>query len=336
MPPRSISWFFCFSGSSPLISDLNDMRLVRHLADLPFAQLRRGSVVTIGAYDGLHLGHRRLLGRVLDESRERELPSVVMSFEPTPREFFSAASPPARLMRFREKFNALAELGTDVFYCPRFSEPMRDISAVDFVRRILVQGLNARHIVIGDDFRFARKREGGIDLLQRTGEVLGFSVEQADSVVVDGTRVSSTAIREALAEGDDDRAAALLGRPYRMSGRVIRGQSLGRKLGYPTANVDLRRRQSAVMGIYAVRVHGLDGVRDGVASVGTRPTFGGGRPVLEVHLFDFDADIYGRYIDVDFIARLRAEEKFDSPEALVEQMHVDADNARAVLGRDAA
>lgn len=303
---------------------------------MPFEDLENGSVLTIGAFDGLHLGHKRLLQGVKDEASARGIPSVVMSFEPMPREFFSAGPPPARLMRFREKYAALKAMGIDVFYCPRFAARMQNISAADFIRRILVQGLNVRHIVIGDDFRFARKREGDLDLLRRTGRVLEFSVERADSVIVDGIRVSSTAIREALAKGDDARATALLGRPYRMSGRVIAGRKLGRELGYPTANVDLRRRQSAVMGIYAVRVHGLGAVRDGVASVGTRPTFDDGRPLLEVHLFDFEDDIYGRYIDVDFIARLRSEEKFDSVEALVQQMNTDSDNAKAALNRFAA
>lgn len=308
------------------------MRLVRHLSDLPFEQLIRGSVVTIGAFDGVHHGHEQLLRRVLAESRTRGVPSVVMSFEPTPKEFFSAAAPPARLMRFREKFDALAGHGIDIFYCPRFSKSMRNISAGAFIRRILVHGLNARHIVIGDDFRFARKREGTLDELVRTGETLDYSVEQVPSVVVDGIRVSSTAIRDALASGDLAKATALLGRPYRMSGRIVRGRQVGRALGYATANVDLRRRQSAVTGIYAVRVHGLpEGAIEGVASVGTRPTFDLTKPLLEVHLFNFDREIYGEYIHVDFLAHLRAEEKFATVDELVAQMAIDAENARIAL-----
>ena len=308
------------------------MRLVRHLSDLPFEQLIRGSVVTIGAFDGVHHGHEQLLRRVLAESRTRGVPSVVMSFEPTPKEFFSVAAPPARLMRFREKFDALAGHGIDIFYCPRFSESMRNISAGAFIRRILVHGLNASHIVIGDDFRFARKREGTLDELLRTGETLDYSVEQVPSVVVDGIRVSSTAIRDALASGDLAKATALLGRPYRMSGRIVRGRQVGRALGYATANVDLRRRQSAVTGIYAVRVHGLpEGAIEGVASVGTRPTFDLTKPLLEVHLFNFDREIYGEYIHVDFIEHLRGEEKFASVDDLVAQMKIDEENARSAL-----
>jgi riboflavin kinase/FMN adenylyltransferase len=313
------------------------MRLVRHIVDLPYAELQRGSVMTVGAYDGLHLGHRQLLDRVVDEARSTGLPSIVMSFEPTPKEFFSVEQPPARLMRFREKFEALSDFGIDYFYCPRFAPSMRAISADAFIRRILVHGLNIRHIVVGDDFRFARKREGTVRHLRRASKALRYEVEQQASVVVDGVRVSSTAIRDALQTGDVARANALLGRPYRMSGKVIKGRQVGRSLGYATANVDLRRRQSAVMGIYAVRVEGLaGGPFDGVASVGTRPTFDLQKPLLEVHLFDFDEDIYGQYIHVDFIAHLRNVEKFSSVDELVAQMDIDAENARSALAADRA
>jgi riboflavin kinase/FMN adenylyltransferase len=313
------------------------MRLVRHIGDLPFEDLQGGSVVTIGAYDGLHVGHEQLLSRVRAASKAKGLPAVVMSFEPTPKEFFSAASPPARLMRFREKFDALAAHDIDLFYCPRFEAQIRDISADAFIRRILIHGLCARHIVIGDDFRFARKREGTLLQLQQVSGVLDYTVEQVPSVVVDDIRVSSTAIRDALWDGEMQRATALLGRPYRMSGKIVMGEKLGRTLGFPTANVDLRRRQSAVMGIFAVRVHGLEGgPHDAVASVGTRPTFAGTKPLLEVHLFDFDQEIYGEYIHVDFVSRLRSEVKFDDVAELVAQMHRDADNARSILAADAA
>jgi riboflavin kinase/FMN adenylyltransferase len=282
------------------------MRLVRHLNDLPFGDLRDGSVVTIGAYDGLHLGHEQLLARVKAVSEERGLPSVVMSFEPTPREFFSSSNPPARLMRFREKFESLSNHGIDIFYCPRFNAQMRDIAADAFIRRILVHGLCARHVVIGDDFRFAAKREGRLEHLQRAGSALEFTNEQVPSVIVNGVRVSSTAIRQSLWDGDVDDATAFLG-------------------------------QSAVMGIFAVRVQGLPGgMKDAVASVGTRPTFDGTKPLLEVHIFDFDEEIYGEYIHVDFIARLRSEIKYDDVAELVAQMHRDADNARSALAAHAA
>ena len=255
-----------------------------------------------------------------------------MSFEPTPKEFFAVENPPARLMRFREKFESLRDYGIDIFYCPRFDTRMRGIRSDYFTRQILVQGLNARHIVVGDDFRFARRRKGKVEELIRVKRALGFEIDQVPSQIVEDTRVSSTAIRTALVEGDLQRATALLGRPYRMSGRVLRGRQVGRTLGYATANVDLRRRQSAVLGIFAVRVSGLaGGPLAGVASVGTRPTFDLVKPLLEVHLFAFDRDIYGEYIHVDFIARIRDEEKFASVDELVAQMDKDAENARSIL-----
>jgi riboflavin kinase/FMN adenylyltransferase len=240
-------------------------------------------------------------------------------------------------MRFLEKFDALAGHGIDIFYCPRFNAQMRDIAADAFIRRILAHGLSARHIVVGDDFRFAAKREGTLEHLQRAGAALGYTIEQVPSIKVGDVRVSSTVIREALWEGDLQQATALLGRPYRMSGKVVMGQKVGRTLGFPTANVDLRRKQSAVMGIFAVRVQGIPGgPKDAVASVGTRPTFDGTKPLLEVHVFDFDRDIYGKYIHVDFIARLRSQIKYDSVDELVAQMHRDADNAKSILAADAA
>ena len=312
------------------------MRLVRHLSDLPFAELAGGSVVTIGAFDGIHLGHRQLLRRVVDGAGQEQLTAIAMSFEPTPKEFFMGDGAPPRLMRFREKFEALAERKIELFFCPRFDAAMRGISAADFVRQILVHGLNTRHLVVGDDFQFARRREGSIDDLLRAGPALDLTVEQVPSILVGDTRVSSTAIREALNAGDLDRATALLGRPYRMSGRIVRGRQVGRSLGYATANVDLRRRQSAVKGIYAVRVRGLpEGPVDGVASVGTRPTFDLTKPLLEVHLFNFDRDVYGEYIHVDFIKHLRNEERFESVDELVAQMRIDEENARSALGTKA-
>ena len=308
------------------------MILSRNHRYFPFDRVADGCVATIGSFDGLHLGHQALLQHVVAEARALELPSVVMSFEPTPKEFFLSDRPPARLMRFREKFEALNVSDIDIFFCPRFNAAMRDIAADAFIRQILIHALNIRHLVIGDDFRFAQDRQGHLDMLRRAGRALGFSVEQMSSVVVDDERVSSSAIRDALWTGDLDRATRLLGRHYRMSGKVILGECIGRQLGYPTANVNLNRKQSAVMGIFAVRVSANDwGPLDAVASVGTRPTFEGTKPLLEVHIFDFDKNIYGEYIHVDFVARLRSEEKFNDVDALVEQMHRDSALARQIL-----
>ena len=308
------------------------MYLARRPADFPFDLVADGSAATIGSYDGLHLGHQKLLETVLSHAQSMGVPSVVMSFEPTPKEFFAQDSPPARLMRFREKYQALKDFGIDIFFCPRFDDGMKEIAADTFIRQILIQSMNIRHLVIGDDFRFAQDREGHLRTLQRAGRVLGFEVDEMASVVNGDERVSSTAIREALWQGDLERASRLLGREYRMSGKVIEGAKLGRELGYPTANVNLNRRQSAVMGIFAVRVSGADwGPLDAVASVGTRPTFDGVKPILEVHIFDFNKEIYGEFIDVDFVARLRDEEKFADVAELIEQMHRDSARAREIL-----
>lgn len=308
------------------------MQLTRTAVQFPFDLVADGSVATIGAYDGVHLGHQRLLDRVVEEAKVRGVPSVVMSFEPTPKEFFAPGSPPARLMRFREKFDSLASYGIDIFFCPRFDKNMQSISADTFIRRLLIHALNINHLVIGDDFRFAKDRQGHVEKLIRAGQALDFTVQQVPSVILEGERVSSTAVRTALWAGDLELARKYLGRHYRMSGRVARGERVGHKLGYPTANVSVQRLQCAVMGIFAVRVSGADwGPLNAVANVGTRPTFGGTIPLLEVHIFDFDNEIYGQYIHVDFIARLRSEQKFDEVKDLVEQMHKDSADARAIL-----
>lgn len=308
------------------------MQLTRNAGQFPFDLVADGSVATIGAYDGVHLGHKRLLDCVIEVALSRGVPSVVMSFEPTPKEFFAPARPPARLMRFREKFDALAAYGIDIFFCPRFDRNMQNISADSFIRQLLIHALNVSHLVIGDDFRFAKDRQGHVEQLERAGAALDFSVQQVPSVILGNERVSSTAIRNALWNGDLELARKFLGRHYRMSGRVTRGQRVGRQLGYPTANVGIQRRQSAVMGIFAVRVTGPGwGPMNAVANVGTRPTFGGVKPLLEVHIFNFNNDIYGEYIHVDFIARLRSEEKFDDVKDLIAQMNKDSEDAKAIL-----
>lgn len=308
------------------------MHLVRTAASFPFHLVEKGSVATIGAYDGLHLGHQKLLETLHEASAATGLPKIVMSFEPMPREYFSALTPPARLMRFREKFDALKAAGIDIFFCPRFGPAMRNVDASSFIRQMLIHAMNVRELVVGDDFRFAANREGNIKHLQRAGSALGFGVHQVESVISKGQRVSSTAVRSALAEGHLDRAKELLGRSYSMSGKVIEGEKVGRRLGFPTANVNLKRRQSAVLGIFAARVRGLGNrALDAVASVGTRPTFDGTKPILEVHIFDFDENIYGKFIEIEFIQRLRDEKRFDNADALVEQMHHDSRQARAVL-----
>ena len=308
------------------------IELVRGLHNL--RPRHHGSVITIGNYDGVHLGHQHMLATLRQRSREYGVPATVVTFEPTPREYFEREAAPARLMRLRDKLGALAAYGVDRVACLRFDGRMRSMPAADFVDRLLVGGLGARHLVVGHDFHFARRREGTVAMLRAAGALHGFGVDEVDPFLHDGERVSSSLVREALGRGDLARATALLGRPYRMTGRVREGQRLGRRLGFPTANLALHRRVIPLWGIYAVRVDGpgLMG-HPAVASLGTRPTVNGTDPLLEVHLFDWDGDLYHRYVAVDFVAWLRAERRFESLEALVAQMHVDAAQAREVLAR---
>ncbi len=308
------------------------MELIRGIHNL--RERHRGSVVTIGNYDGVHRGHQRLLAAVRARADALGLPATVVTFEPTPREYFEGDAAPSRLMRLREKIGALPRYGVDRVVVLRFDEHMRAISAAGFIERLLVQGLGTRHLVVGHDFHFARRREGSVDTLRRAGEAHGFTVEEVDPFLVGGERVSSSLVREALGRGALRRAQSLIGRPYRMAGRVRRGQQLGRTLGYPTANLALHRKVVPLWGIFAVRVGGAGLVdHPAVVSLGTRPTINGTDPLLEVHLFDFSGDLYGRYLDVDFVARLRDERRFDSLDALVEQMHRDAAQARELLER---
>jgi riboflavin kinase/FMN adenylyltransferase len=291
-----------------------------------------GCVATIGVFDGFHLGHQRILDRVRSEARRLKLPSLVFSFEPTPQEVMQPDRAPTRLMRFRDKVSFLHAGGIDCFFCPPFDAGLRDCPPEVFIDRLLVGTLAVRHLVIGDDFRFGRGRAGNIADLEAAGRRYGFGVEQLGSVMENGLRVSSTAVRAALAAGNLAHARELLGRNYRMSGRVVAGRQLGRQLGFPTANIRLQRHQSPLAGIFAVRVHGLGSQpRDAVASLGTRPTVAGNEPLLEVHVFDFDADIYRRRIEVEFVAHLRNEERFADLEALRRQMECDAAEARRLL-----
>jgi len=308
------------------------MHLIRRPLSRP-SLLEQGCVATIGAYDGLHVGHRRIIARVQELAGQLGLPALMFSFEPTPKEYFAPQSPPARLMRFREKYMALEELGLDAFYCPRFELALSGLEPDEFIDTLLVGLLNVQHLIVGDDFQFARQRAGTVADLERKGAQLGFTVEQVSSVVVDDERISSSAVRLALEAGEMERARNLLGNYYRMSGKVVMGKKLGRELGMPTANIKLNRKLSPVQGIFAVRAAGVEPGKwlDGVASVGTRPTVEGVEPLLEVHLFDFNRDIYGAHIQVEFVAKLRDEERFDDLESLRKQMFIDADQARSIL-----
>jgi riboflavin kinase/FMN adenylyltransferase len=306
------------------------MELVRGLHNL--VPRHRGCVATIGNYDGVHLGHQHIIAALRERASAFGVPAVVVTFEPTPREYFEGTSAPSRLTRLREKLEALACCGVDRTVVLRFDDRMRGMGADEFVSRLLVEGLGVRHVVVGHDFHFARRREGSIGTLRAAGTVHGFTVEEVGQFLVDGERVSSSLVREALNRGDLERATRLLGRPYRMAGRVRLGKRLGRQLGFPTANLALHRKVVPLWGIFAVRASGAGlANHPAVASLGTRPTVHGTDPLLEVHLFDWSGDLYGRYLDVDFIARLRDEQKFASLDDLVAQMHRDAAAARSAL-----
>ena len=290
-----------------------------------------GCVVTIGTFDGLHLGHQALLARLREHAARRGQPAVLLTFEPTPREYLAPADPPARLTSLRERWRILAPARLDYFWLLRFDEALRTLSAEAFAE-LLVRELGARQVVVGHDFRFGRKGEASAEVLAACGERLGFAVDVVAPVMLDGERVSSTGVRAALARGDFAQAGRWLGRPWSMRGRVMQGRRLGRDLGFPTANLPLERRRAPVGGIFAVRVHGAAArALPGVASLGTRPTIGGVEALLEAHLFDFSGDLYGRELEVEFAAKLRDEARFDTLDALGAQMRTDAAQARRIL-----
>jgi len=293
-----------------------------------------GSVVCIGAFDGLHLGHQALVQHTATRARELGLTAAALSFEPLPREFFSAATPPPRLWLPRAKFEGLSHLGANLVGLLRFDTNMAVLSADGFIERVLVQRLNAREVWVGPGFCFGNGRSGNLASLQAAGERFGFSAGEITPLLIDGVRVSSTRIRAALASGEFATAARLLGKPYTVSGRVVHGAHLGRTLGYPTANLRFGGKVPALQGIYASWVHGVGSSPwPSVSSFGTRPTVGGIEPLLEAHLFDFSGDIYGQRLTVEFVARLRDEEKFPDLPSLVKQMDLDAAKARACLSR---
>jgi riboflavin kinase/FMN adenylyltransferase len=305
-----------------------------------------GCVMTIGGYDGLHLGHQALIARTRAIAAEKSLPAALLSFEPLPREFLAPENPPARLTNFRERWRLLASMGVDEFCVLRFDQRLRSFSGTEFMA--LLRDLGASHIVVGHDFRFGRGGEGSAQWCQAEAASFGFGVEVVSEISMAGVRVGSRLVREALASGDLGRARELLGRGYSMRGRVQRGAQLGRTLGFPTANLAVKRRRVPLTGIFAVRVNAAGAPAanrsgapagaplvnwPGVASLGTRPQVGGGAPLLEAHLFDFDGNLYGRELEVEFVAKLRDEATFASLELMTEQMHRDAQAARRALAQ---
>jgi riboflavin kinase/FMN adenylyltransferase len=294
----------------------------------------RGCVATIGNFDGVHLGHQAVLGQVAEKALDLKLPATVVTFEPHPQEYFSPHQAPPRLTRFREKIQALRRYAVDRVVVLRFDQHLASMAAEDFVQALLIEGLAVRYLVIGDDFRFGRRRQGDFAMLQAAGGQHGFQVVNMHTFYIDGERVSSTRLREALGRGDLATAEKLLGRPYRMCGRVAHGDKRGRSIGFPTANIYVHRRKTPLSGVFAVEVYGLEAEPiPGVANLGTRPTVDGTRTLLEVHLFDFNQDIYGRHVHVNFLHKLRDEQRFASFASLKCQIERDASEARAFFER---
>jgi len=303
------------------------MELVRGLYNL--RPEHRGCAATIGSFDGVHLGHQAVLAQLAEQGRKLQLPVTLITFEPQPREYFMPDVTPPRLTRFREKLEVLQHCGIDRVVCLRFNDQLAELAPEAFIQRILLDGLAVKYLVVGDDFRYGKARSGNYEMLEQAGNRHGFPVVNTHTFCVGSARVSSTRIREALQQGDLSGAESLLGRPFWMSGRVAHGDKRGRTIGFPTANIFLHRTAVPVDGVFAVEMHGIDEQPlPGVANVGTRPTVGGTRSLLEVHLFDFDREIYGRHVRVSFLKKLRPERRFDSFEKLKQQILQDAGQAR--------
>jgi riboflavin kinase/FMN adenylyltransferase len=312
------------------------MHVIRGLHNLRHHHL--GCVATIGNFDGVHLGHRAVFQRLLAKGRELGLPSTVITFEPQAMEYFAPQTAPARLTRLREKLAALRSCGIEQVVLLEFGRKLAAMDARAFVAELLIKGLAARHLLVGDDFRFGRGRQGDFGLLWEMGAVHGFAVEDLHTITHGAERISSSRIRETLARGELDLARHLLGRPYRICGRVGHGNKRGRSIGFPTININLHRRVSPLQGVYVVMVHGLlDRPWPGVANIGLRPTLGDQAPryLLEVHLFDFAGDLYGRHAEVEFRLKLRDEMKFASFDELKSRIQLDARAAREYLGSPA-
>lgn len=324
------------------------MELIRGIHN--FKPEHWGSVVTIGNFDGVHLGHQAIIRRVIEQAKARNLPSVVIIFEPQPMEYFSVlaankgndlnksapenkknqqkddktSKSPARLMRFREKYLCLKELGIDRVLCLSFNQKFRSLSAAEFVEKVLINGLGVEFLVVGDDFRFGNDRSGNFQYLQTAGEREGFEVEDTETITIDGERVSSSRIRKTLEKDNFQLAKKLLGVSYSISGKVVYGKSMGRKIGTPTANIALHRQKSPLHGVYVVSWNDVSGQHyNGVANIGTRPTVDGNGELLEVHLFDCNEDLYGRYAKVTFLEKIRNEEKFANVDILKRKIEED-------------
>ena len=309
------------------------MKIIRGIENLnnEFTQC----VVTLGNFDGVHLGHQQLINHLIEQGKKLNLPTVVMLFEPQPLEFFSKKNAPARLTSFKEKVQLIEKLGIDYIIAVPFTQTFANMSANAFIQDWLIKKLSAKYIVIGDDFQFGRDRKGDINLLQQYTQNNQFSVESMPTFVWNNLRISSTAVREALFNSDFELARCLLGRDYAIQGRVVHGNALARQLGFPTANIHLNRKKPALQGVYFVKVKNCcsNQYYHGIANIGIRPTIEGKKAILEVNLFDFSGDIYGQYLDVTFVCKLRDEKKFDSLADLKQQISQDVCTAKQISAK---
>lgn len=314
------------------------MELIRSLHNL--RQHHKKCVATIGNFDGIHLGHQAIISQLKEIAHKYTLPSVVIIFEPQPQEYFSPECAPARLTRFREKVEELNRLGVDRLVCLRFNEGLANLSAREFVEKLLIEGLDIRHLVVGDDFRFGKNRQGDYSTLEEMADEFGYEVEHTNTCLFQETRISSTRIRQALANDDLNLASQLLGRAYSIRGRVVHGDKRGKELGFATANMELHRLHSPVVGVYVTRVHitGNNGSGESshhaVTSIGTRPMFDGEGMRLETHILDFDENIYAKYLRVEFLEKLRSEMKYSDINDLKKAIESDIQSARNYFGKN--
>ncbi|NRD72802.1 bifunctional riboflavin kinase/FAD synthetase [Shewanella sp. VB17] len=311
------------------------MELIRGINNILPAH--HGCVLTIGNFDGVHRGHAEVISKLVEKARKLNVPATLMTFEPQPQEMFRGENAPARLSTLRDKIVLLEELGIDRLVCINFNARFAEMSAKDFIDTLLVKSLGVKYLVVGDDFCFGKERAGNFEMLRSAGEKHQFAVVSMQSFLLGDKRVSSTEIRELLAKGKMEQARRLLGHPFTLCGRVAHGQKIGRTLGFPTANIALKRQVSPVRGVFAVTLYWDNSdVYDGVANVGFRPTVNGQKCQLEVHIFDFDGDLYGRTVEVELVAKIRDEQPFQSLEALKTQINNDVNKAKDLLGFDAS